>query len=106
MLGGGTMGAAPGAVLKPEQVVGRDELISDLWSILRSMSVALYSVRRMGKTSVLRKMAAEPAEGFMVDVADLEGTRSPEEFAKRVFVQVESRLGAIQRRLQHARTLL
>jgi len=100
------MGAAPGAVLKPEQVVGRDELISDLWSILRSMSVELYSVRRMGKTSVLRKMAAEPAEGFMVDVADLEGTRSPEEFAKRVFVQVESRLGAIQRRLQHARTLL
>ena len=49
----------PGGGLAPEEVVGRDALIADLWDKLERHSVMMTAERRMGKTSVLRKMLAQ-----------------------------------------------
>jgi hypothetical protein len=43
----------PGGGLAPEEVVGRDALIADLWDKLERHSVMMTAERRMGKTSVL-----------------------------------------------------
>jgi len=50
------MRANPGGVLAPEDVIGRDKLIEQIWRVLENQSVVLTSERRVGKTSVIRKM--------------------------------------------------
>jgi hypothetical protein len=51
------MRANPGGILASNEVVGRDELIAEIWRTLAVQSVVLTSERRIGKTSVIRKMA-------------------------------------------------
>ncbi len=63
----------PGGVLHPEQVIGRDTLIGECWYTLQTCSLALLAPRRMGKTSVCRRMARWPAPGFVTRYRDLEG---------------------------------
>jgi hypothetical protein len=41
----------PGGGLAPEEVVGRDALIADLWDKLERHSVMMTAKRRMGRTS-------------------------------------------------------
>jgi len=54
----------PGGNIDPEDVIGRDEIISSMWRTLDGRSINLVSERRIGKTSLLRKMAAEPIDGW------------------------------------------
>lgn len=83
----------PGGALEPNQVVGRDQFICDCWRTLRSQSVALLAPRRIGKTSLLTRMAAEPPPGFVVVTRDLEGLESTAEFVDVLFQDVEQLLG-------------
>ena len=53
------MRANPGGIVGPEDVIGRDDLIAELWQTLEKQSVVLTSERRIGKTSVIRKMKDE-----------------------------------------------
>ncbi|NJL68509.1 MAG: hypothetical protein HC894_20835 [Microcoleus sp. SM1_3_4] len=53
------MKANAGGEIAPAEVLGRNKLIADLWGILEQQSVILSAERRMGKTSVIKKMRSE-----------------------------------------------
>jgi len=63
-------------------VIGRDLLIAQIWKRLAESSVRFTAERRVGKTTVMAKMAAEPRPGFEALYLDLEGVDSPERFVK------------------------
>ena len=66
----------------PENVVGRDQLIEQIWRKLKKRSLRFTAERRIGKTTVMTKMEAEPASGFVVLFLDLEGVDSPNRFTE------------------------
>jgi hypothetical protein len=80
----------PGGGLSPEEIVGRDDLIEEIWRGLSRQSILLTSERRMGKTSVMQKMLAEPRAGFCPIKRSLQGIVSPEEFVRKLVADVES----------------
>jgi hypothetical protein len=79
----------PGGILSPAQVVGRDAFITSLWRRLEQQSILLTSERRMGKTSVMRKMAEESPLGTCSVKRSLQGINTPEEFARALVADVE-----------------
>src|SRR5271169_1187978 len=80
------MRANPGGTIGPKEVVGRNELIKRLWRCLETQSLVLTSERRIGKTSVIRKMKDENPDSRVVCVLrDLEGLRSPQEFVECLY---------------------
>src|SRR5438876_8451469 len=86
------MKAAPGAQLPIKDIFGRDPFIAHLWRILDRNSIRMEAERRIGKTSILHKMEAEPAAGWETVSLDLEKVHSAAEFAERVCEKVEERL--------------
>jgi hypothetical protein len=96
----------PGGALQPGQVIGREQLIADCWRALGSMSVALLAPRRIGKTSVLTRMAAEVPEGFIVVHRDLEGLETAAEFVQVLFEDVEQLLGRWRCRAKRAHSYI
>lgn len=100
------MKTAPGAPLSPEDVIGRDELIKKLWDVLEKQSVVLTAERRIGKTSIIRKMEAAPPAGIQPYFRDLERVETAEEFAQLVFEDVEKHLTAKNRAATHARKFI
>jgi hypothetical protein len=80
----------PGGLLSPRQVVGRDSFIASIWQALEHQSVLLTSERRMGKTSVMRKMTEESPLGICSMKRSLQGINTPEEFARALVADVES----------------
>src|SRR5438067_2003161 len=58
------MKAAPGAQLPIKDIFGRDQFIAALWRVLAGNSVRMEAERRIGKTSILHKMEAEPPIGW------------------------------------------
>jgi hypothetical protein len=96
----------PGGALAPNEVVGRDRLIEKLWSILERQSLVLTAERRMGKTSIVKKMAAEPQSGMRVFFRDLEALRSPLEFVDCVFQDVRTDLSRRNRAMNRVREFM
>src|ERR1700677_4316607 len=86
------MKAAPGAQLPIGEIFGRDLLIAELWRLLESNSLRMEAERRIGKTSILHKMEAEPPPGWEPVLLDLEYVHSAAEFAERVCEKVHERL--------------
>lgn len=84
--------ANPGGVIAPEHVFGRDELIEELWETLETSSVRLTAERRVDKTSIIRKMCAEPVEGKLVYWWDVSSAQTAGEFAQSVYERVEAEL--------------
>jgi AAA+ ATPase superfamily predicted ATPase len=82
----------PGGQLAPDEVIGRDRLVARLWDTLEGRSVVLTAERRMGKTSVLKKLEAQPLKGFVTIRRDLENISSPLEFVERLFDDIKSQL--------------
>jgi hypothetical protein len=83
------MRANPGGLINPEETIGRDLLIRAIWRRLENQSVLLTSERRIGKTSVIRKMKqACPPEDFCV-LRDIEGLHSPGEFIESIYADLE-----------------
>lgn len=80
----------PGGGLTPPEIIGRDELIGQIWGSLDRQSILLTSERRMGKTSVMQKMLAEAPLGFCPIKRSLQGITSPEEFVRGLVAEVES----------------
>jgi hypothetical protein len=87
----------PGGGLAPEEVVGRDALIAELWGKLERHGVMMTAERRMGKTSVLTKMRAQPPQGVTAFYWDLENIRSPEALVREIFNKVSEDLGNSQK---------
>jgi hypothetical protein len=78
-------------------VVGRDALITELWDKLERHGVMMTAERRMGKTSVLRKMLAQQPLGVTAFYWDLENIRSPEALVREIFNKVIEDLGNSQK---------
>ncbi len=98
--------ANPGGQLSPAEVIGRDKQIGRLWGILERQSLVLSAERRMGKTSVVKKMMAEAPSDMLLIYHDLEGLRSPLEFVETVFQDVERYLTGLQRTAKRTRQVL
>jgi len=86
------MKANPGGTIAPADVIGRDKLVTRLWDVLRRQSVLLTAERRMGKTCLIKKMEAESPPDVLSVYRDLEGIRTPLEFAEDVFHTVQEYL--------------
>ncbi|MDA3952116.1 MAG: hypothetical protein PF485_00580 [Bacteroidales bacterium] len=78
-----------GGAVATGDVVGRDEEISDLWSILEKQGVAFFAERRFGKSSILRKMDADGQDGFVSIYKPIEGVSSPENLASVLLDRVK-----------------
>lgn len=76
----------------PENVVGRDKLIAQIWKAIDRGSVVFTAERRIGKTTVLKKMEAEPVRGKVVLYADLEKVDSPTRFVEVVLTDLKKYL--------------
>jgi len=84
--------ANPGGQISPSEVVGREELIASLWDRLRQQSLIFSGERRIGKSSILKKMTAEPPTDMLPIYRDLEGIRSPIEFVEAIWQDTETYL--------------
>jgi transcriptional regulator with XRE-family HTH domain len=82
----------PGGQIAPEEIVGRDELIERLWERLQQQSLIFSGERRIGKSSILKKMTAEAIAGMLPIYRDLEGIRTPLEFVEAVWQDTETYL--------------
>ncbi|MCX4240605.1 hypothetical protein OEB96_08265 [Paraliomyxa miuraensis] len=96
----------PGGSLPPDQILGRDSLIDGYWSRLEHQSLALFSPRRVGKTSILRRMEHRAPVGWHVRHRDLEGLDSAHSFAQRLYEDASALLPGGARALARARALL
>jgi hypothetical protein len=88
----------PGGHLKPDEVIGRDAFISSMWRTLERQSVLLTAERRMGKTSVMGKMLAEPTLGVCAVKRSLQGVTSPDEFIRGLLADTEKALPGLLKR--------
>lgn len=89
--------ANPGGTLPPAQIYDRDELTARLWRTLTRQSVYLSAERRMGKTSVLRKMLADPPPDVAVIACDLEKVTSPAELVEALLQAINEKLPQLLR---------
>ncbi|MCX6378315.1 MAG: ATP-binding protein [Armatimonadetes bacterium] len=88
--------ANPGGTLAPDEVVGRDELVEQLWRRLERQSLYITAERRMGKSSVVRdKMGSTIPAGWTFLYLDVSNAVTPLEF-------VEVLLGASRQSLSAA----
>jgi hypothetical protein len=90
-----TLRVNPGGRLTPAEVVGCDPFIGAMWDALRRQSVVLSGERRMGKTSVLNKMAAEAPLELCAVKRSLQGVKSPEEFVRVLIADTERTLPGV-----------
>lgn len=81
----------------PENVVGRDKLIDRIWKKLEKHSIRFTAERRVGKTTVMTKMAAEPRSGYEVVFMELEGIDSPDRFVELLINRVKPHLSKTQK---------
>ena len=79
------MKASHGSVKKVKDIIGREEEIQQIWNILEKQSVVIASLRRMGKTCILQKMAAQPVHGWKAVHYFVQGKKSPSEFVDGLY---------------------
>ena len=72
----------PGGLIDPKHVIGRDIFIEDLWQTLEQQSVILLAERRIGKSSILRKIEDESQESWLPILWDVEHVDSVERFVE------------------------
>ena len=86
-----------GGNVPPSRVVGRDGFIRKMWQSLENQSIVLVAERRIGKTTVIRKMAEEPRGGWFPVFMLVEGVRTPTEFISRIVDQLSPILSKRER---------
>lgn len=96
----------PGGQLSPNEVIGRDRIIAQIWRALEKQSVVLTAARRMGKTSILKKMEAQPLKNTLPVFHDLEKLRSPAQFVETVYADVEAFLTVRQKAMTQVSAFL
>jgi len=87
--------ANPGGQIPPDEIVGREELIVRLWERLKQQSLIFSGERRIGKSSILKKMTAEADPSMLPIYRDLEGIRTPVEFVEAVWQDTETYLRGV-----------
>ncbi|MEQ1850752.1 MAG: AAA family ATPase [Chthoniobacteraceae bacterium] len=95
------MKANPGGQIDTKSVIGRDRLIRLLWETVELQSLVITAERRIGKTTVIKKMRDEPTRGWVPVFQDLERCHSAAEFAMAVYKEIHQFLsgkGKVTRR--------
>ena len=82
----------PGGQIHPQEVIGRDRTIAELWERLKQQSFIFSGERRIGKSSILKKMTKEAPSDMLPIYRDLEGIASPIEFVEAVWQDTETYL--------------
>ena len=82
------MKANPGGQIDLKSVIGRSQVIKLIWDTLEQQSIVITAERRIGKTTVIKKLKAEPAAGWVPVFQDLEKCHTPREFAMAVYKEV------------------
>ena len=100
------MKANPGGQIDPKNVVGRDGLIKRIWERLEQQCVVIDSVRRIGKSSVIKKMVAEPPDEWFPIYQDVESIQSADGFAQNVHNSVQEFLSRLKRSFNFSRAAL
>jgi len=75
----------PGGVITGDAIVDRAVEIEKIWNALKRQSVVLASERRVGKTSVLRKMKENPKNNWNPVLYWVEGKNHPIEFVEGLY---------------------
>jgi AAA+ ATPase superfamily predicted ATPase len=75
----------PGGIITGTAIVDRDHEIDRIWNALEDKSVVLTSERRVGKTSVLRKMLDNPKDNWVPILYWVEGKHHPIEFVEGLY---------------------
>lgn len=57
------MKANPGGQIGLKEVVGRDEVIEQIWDTLEQQSIIMNAERLIGKTTIIKKLNQEPRSG-------------------------------------------
>jgi hypothetical protein len=96
----------PGGQLDPANVIGRDELVAQMWEILNGRNIYMNDVRRIGKTQILVKMKASPPPGWVVIHQDLGGFHNAAEFSTWVFRESYKVLSGAKRAFRKMEGLL
>lgn len=99
------MKANPGGQIDLNAVIGREALIKTLWETVEQQSLIITAERRIGKTTVIKKMNHSPVAGWMPMFQDLESCHSAAEFAMSVYKTVHSFLGQKGRVTRRAKEL-
>ena len=87
--------ANPGGILAPDEVVGRDKLVAQLWKILNKQSLYITAERRMGKTSIVRdKMGRIAPDGWKLIYLDVSKAVSPLQFVEALLNKSRTHLEA------------
>lgn len=85
-----------GIQIDPKNVIGRDRLIASVWNRLRRPpeegSLRFLAERRIGKTTIITKMEAEPAEGFDVLFLEVEGIDSCDRLTELLLNRLRPRM--------------
>lgn len=100
------MKANPGGQIDPDEVVGRDVIIEQIWDTLEQQSIRMNAERRIGKTTIIKKLCGQPREGWEPIFQDLEKNHTALEFATSVFHEVEKFLSRFKRTARNTRKFL
>jgi hypothetical protein len=100
------MKANPGGQIATDAVVGRQPLLAVLWETIEQQSLVMTAERRIGKTTLIRMMAARPAPGWLPVLQDLERCHSAAEFAMTVYREVHQFLGRSGKATRRVKELL
>jgi hypothetical protein len=100
------MKANPGGQIDLKSVIGRTQIIRLIWDTLEQQSVVMTAERRIGKTTVIKKLKAEPAAGWVPVFQDLEKCHTATEFAMAVYKEVHQFLSSKGRAARRAKEWL
>ncbi|WP_436462597.1 hypothetical protein [Acinetobacter seifertii] len=82
----------------PSKIFGRDKKINHIWSLLgQGKSIRFTAERRIGKTSIMQKMRAEPKDNYIPILIDLEQVYSPDRFVEVVAQEFNAHQGIARR---------
>jgi hypothetical protein len=100
------MSSNPGGQLAPNQIVGRDDLIANMWGVLEGRSIYMNDLRRIGKTQIMVKMHAAPPADWVTAKCDLGGIHTAAEFATQAYRLSAAALSRTTRVLRSMHKLL
>jgi len=78
----------PGGVITGDAIVDREKEINSIWRALQNQSVVITSERRVGKTSILRKMEENPRDDWQPILYIVEGKKHPIEFIEGLYEEL------------------
>jgi hypothetical protein len=79
------MKANPGGIITGNAIIDREKEVSDMWDILNRQSIVLISERRIGKTSILRKLYEHPINDWKPVLYFIEGKSHPIDFVEGLY---------------------